>query len=113
MKRLQACTGARIINAIGDINEKITGKCEKFEERGIGAERFNFLTGFSKINVCTVILRGGAEQFIAESERSFHDALMVVRRSLRAPNIIGGAGSIEMQLSALLNKEAKKISGKE
>lgn len=84
-----------------------------FEEKQVGAERFNFLTGFSKINVATIILRGGAEQFIAESERSLHDAIMVVRRAFKAPQVIGGAGSIEMQLSQLLSWYSKTIPGKE
>lgn len=84
-----------------------------FEEKGIGAERFNFLTGFKNVNVATIILRGGAEQFIAESERSLHDAIMVVRRAYKNPNIIAGAGAIEMQLSQMLSRYAKTISGKE
>jgi len=63
--------------------------------------------------VATIILRGGAEQFIAESERSLHDAIMVVRRAFKSPAVIAGAGSIEMQLSQMLMRYAKSIAGKE
>ena len=96
MKRMQTSTGARIINAVGDIGSAVLGTCEFFEEKGVGAERFNFLTGFKEVNVATIILRGGAEQFIAESERSLHDAVMVARRALKNPNVVAGAGSVEM-----------------
>ncbi|CAL6019103.1 TCP-1_chaperonin subunit eta [Hexamita inflata] len=113
MKRIQMATNARIITAVSDIGAEVLGSCRLFEEKQVGAERFNFLTGFDKVNVATVILRGGAEQFIAESERSLHDAIMVVRRAFKNPSVIAGAGSIEMQLSQLLSRFAKTIPGKE
>ena len=46
----------------------------------VGGERFNFFSGVPKSKTCTIILRGGAEQFMAETERSLHDAIMIVRR---------------------------------
>jgi len=39
---------------------------------------------------CTIILRGGAEQFIEESERSMHDAIMIVRRTIKNDAIVAG-----------------------
>jgi T-complex protein 1 subunit eta len=35
-------------------------------------------------------LRGGAEQFIEETERSLHDAIMIVRRALKNDSIVAG-----------------------
>jgi hypothetical protein len=32
---------------------------------------------FPQTNTATIILRGGAEQFLAEAERSLHDSIMV------------------------------------
>lgn len=75
-------------------------------------ERFNYFTNFEHVNTCTFILRGGADQFIQESERSLHDAICVVRRAIRHPRFIAGGGSIEMYLSAMLYRHAKTISGK-
>lgn len=45
--------------------------------------RYNFFTGCPKAKTCTVILRGGAEQFMEETERSLHDAIMIVRRAIK------------------------------
>jgi T-complex protein 1 subunit eta len=45
----------------------------------VGGERFNFFYGCPKSKSCTLILRGGAEQFMEETERSLHDAIMIVR----------------------------------
>ena len=34
--------------------------------------------------------RGGAEQFIEETERSLHDAIMIVRRAIKNDSIVAG-----------------------
>lgn len=51
-----------------------------FEEKRIGATRYNLFTGCPKSKTATIILRGGAEQFLKEAERSLNDAIMIVRR---------------------------------
>ncbi|CAK5036012.1 unnamed protein product [Meloidogyne enterolobii] len=60
---------------------------------------YNFFTGGSKAKSCTLVLRGGSEQFIAETERSLHDAIMIVRRAMRNDSIVAGGGAIEIELS--------------
>jgi len=60
----------------------------------------------------SIILRGGAEQFIAEAGRSLNDALMIVMRAVKAYSVVAGGGAIEMELSRHLREELKNISGK-
>lgn len=57
-------------------------------------------------------MRGGAEQFIAEAERSLHDAICIVRRAVKFPNIVAGGGAIEMELSKSLREYAQSIDSK-
>lgn len=47
------------------------------------SRRYNFFKGCPKAKTCTIILRGGAEQFTEETERSLHDAIMIVRRAIK------------------------------
>uniref|UniRef100_A0A915EHR2 CCT-eta n=1 Tax=Ditylenchus dipsaci TaxID=166011 RepID=A0A915EHR2_9BILA len=82
-------------------------------EQQVGSERFNFFTGCSKAHSCTILLRGGAEQFIAETERSLHDAIMIVRRAKKNDSIVAGGGAIEMELSRYIRELAIQISSKE
>lgn len=49
-----------------------------------------------------MILRGGAEQFIAEVERSLHDAVMVVKRAIKNNQIVAGGGACEVRSFAVL-----------
>lgn len=55
----------------------------------------------------TIILRGGAEQFIAEAERSLNDAIMIVRRAIKAKKIVAGGGATELELSKYLRNYAR------
>ena len=52
---------------------------------------------------CTLLLRGGAEQFIAEVERSLHDAIMIVKRAIKNNQVVAGGGATEVSLSLLLS----------
>ena len=58
-------------------------------------------------------MRGGAEQFIKEAERSLNDAIMIVRRCFKTNKVVAGGGATEMELSKALKENAVQISGKE
>lgn len=75
--------------------------------------RYNLFTGCPNTKTVTIILRGGAEQFMDETERSLHDAIMIVRRTLKNDSIVAGGGAIEMELSKYLREHARSIAGKE
>lgn len=57
-------------------------------------------------------MRGGAEQYLDEAERSLNDAIMIVRRAIRAYSVVAGGGAIEMELSRYLREYLRTISGK-
>lgn len=46
--------------------------------------------GCPQAKTCTIVLRGGAEQFLEETERSLHDAIMIVRRALKHDAVVAG-----------------------
>lgn len=111
-RTVKAC-GGTILTTVNDIRAADMGECDLFEEIQIGNERYNLFTGCPKAKTCTLILRGGAEQFIDETERSLHDAIMIVRRALKNDSVVAGGGAIEMELSKELRNYAKTIHGKE
>jgi T-complex protein 1 subunit eta len=69
-------------------------------------------TGCTGTKSCTIVLRGGADQYIDEAERSLNDAIMIVRRAIKAYAVVAGGGAIEMELSRYLREHLRKISGK-
>ncbi|KAF4551572.1 TCP-1/cpn60 chaperonin-like protein 2 [Elsinoe fawcettii] len=108
LDRVCLATGASIQSTCSDIQESHLGTCAKFEERQIGGERFNFFEGCPGAKTCTLVLRGGAEQFIAEVERSLHDAIMIVKRAIKNQSIVAGGGATEMEISKYLHTFADK-----
>lgn len=108
MERVVQATGAVVQSTCSDILHEHLGTCGKFEERQIGGERFNFFEDCPEAKTCTLVLRGGAEQFIAEVERSLHDAIMIVKRAIKNHTIVGGGGAVEMEVSAYLHRYADK-----
>ena len=112
MDRLIKATGGVVQSTVSGLTSNILGNCGDFEEVQVGAERFNFFKECPNTKTTTIILRGGAEQFIQEAERSLNDAIMIVRRALKAEYIVPGGGAIEMQISKLLREYSKTVSGK-
>ena len=103
MDRVCQATGAATQSTCSDIHDRHLGTCGIFEERQIGSERYNLFSECPGAKTCTLVLRGGAEQFIAEVERSLHDAIMIVKRALRNTTIVAGGGACEMELSSYMH----------
>lgn len=94
-------------------HDRILGTCELFEEVQIGNERYNMFTGCPKAKTATIILRGGSDQFMAETERSLHDSIMIARRTVKHSKAVAGGGAIEMEVSRHLRNHAMNVFGKE
>ena len=110
--RVADATGAQIQTTVHGLNIEALGTCAKFEERQVGAERYNLFSGCPRAHTATMVLRGGSEQFLDEAERSLHDAIMIVRRALKNPLVVPGGGAIDMEVSRALKDRAREIPGK-
>ena len=95
------------------LSESVLGSCGLFEEIQLGSERYNLFKQCVGAKSCTIVLRGGAEQYIDEAERSLNDAIMIVRRAIKAQSVVAGGGAIEMELSRYLREYLRTISGKQ
>merc|ERR1719453_2801507 len=112
MNRVAKATGGVVQTSVNDLTPGVLGSCGAFEERQVGEERYNLFTECTNAKTATIILRGGAEQFIEESHRSIHDALMIVKRTMKSRGIVAGGGAVEMELSKYLTERSREISGK-
>lgn len=112
LRRVCQAVGGSVQSTCFGIGSEHLGTCGQFEERQIGGERYNVFEECPKARTCTLLLRGGAEQFIEEVERSLHDAIMVVKRAMKNGEVVAGGGAAEMDLSAYIRKHALQIPGK-
>jgi T-complex protein 1 subunit eta len=111
LKRTAKATGGTVLSTTSGITPASLGTAAVFEERQVGSKRFNVFTG-CRGKAATIVLRGGAKQFLEEAERSIHDAIMIVRRAKKAGKVVGGAGAVEMTLARALTEKALKLDGK-
>ncbi|CAG5125355.1 unnamed protein product [Candidula unifasciata] len=113
LKRTMKACGGSIQTSVQNLSSDVLGSCESFEENQVGGERYNFFKGCPQAKTCTIIIRGGAEQFMEETHRSLHDAIMIVRRAKKNDSVVAGGGAIEMELSSYLREQSRTIQGKE
>lgn len=113
LDRVIKAVGGNIQSTCSNILPNDVGTCARFEEVQIGLERYNLFQGCPQAKTCTLILRGGAEQVIAEVERSLHDAIMIVKRAVSHNSVVAGGGAIEMELSKSLREHARTVAGKQ
>lgn len=113
LQRLATATNALIHSSVYDITSNGLGHCDLFEEKQVGALRYNYFTGVPLKTAATLIIRGGAAQLIEEAQRSLHDAIMVVKRAALNPSIVAGGGAIEAELHRHIKNLSKTVKGKE
>ena len=112
LSRVAKATGAILQTTVNGLTDDVLGNCGKFEEVQIGNERYNMFTGCEKTKSSTFVLRGGAAQYLEETERSLNDAIMIVRSAIKSHAVVAGGGAIEMELSRYLREYLRQIPGK-
>lgn len=112
LERVVKATGGQIQTTTNGLTEKILGTCGKFEEIQLGNDRYNMFTECPSTRTVTLVIRGGAAQYIEEAARSLNDAIMIVLRAIKTHAIVAGGGAIEMELSRHLREHLRTIKGK-
>ena len=113
LARTRLATGAEIQTTVHGLDSSVLGSRGKFEEIQIGSERWNILNHCPNAKTATIILRGGAQQFLEEADRSLHDAVMIVRRAQKTEKVVGGGGAIDLEIARTLKEYSRTVSGAE
>ncbi len=113
IKILSRATGAKIVSNLKDISKKDLGGADSVAERKLGDKTYVFVEGCHNPKAVTLLLRGGSEHVVEETERSVDDAVSVARNVLEDSLILPGGGAVEMALSRQLSKVAGKVGGRE
>jgi len=119
MKRIAKTTGGKVMLTFstmdGDegVDLASLGTAAEVYEDTVGDNQFVFVKGCETSKATTILLRGPNEYMLDEAERSIHDSICVVSRTLESNSVVPGGGAVEVALSIHLNKFADTLPSKE
>ncbi|KAI4133010.1 MAG: hypothetical protein LQ338_000478 [Usnochroma carphineum] len=119
LRRIAKATGATLISSLSDLNAE-----EKFEASNLGhadevvQERISddeciLVKGTKAYTSASIILRGSNDFQLDEMERSIHDSLSAVKRTLESGSIVPGGGAVETALHIYLEEFALSVGSRE
>ena len=89
------------------------GFANHVEERSFNAQKVIIFKGIQtrKSKFVTILLRSSNKHLLEETERSFHDALCVMRSIIRRRFLVTGGGAMEIEVSLSLKQYGKTLTG--
>ncbi|MGQ9719890.1 MAG: thermosome subunit beta [Candidatus Jordarchaeum sp.] len=111
-KLLSKACGAKICSKVEDLNEEHLGYAHVVEERRIGRDKYVLFSGCKDPKSVAVLVRGGSWYVCEEVERLLKNAMMAVSVALIDRKVVGGGGSIELELARYVRKTSYSVEGK-
>ena len=101
---------ARLSRLVWGARSHALCRCDGLGGTGPHAARAQiFIKGPHKTGAASIILRGANEYMLDEMERSVHDALCVIKRTLESNRVVPGGGCVEAALSIFLENYATTL----
>jgi T-complex protein 1 subunit delta len=111
------CLGLLPVANIENLKAEKFGKAELVAQESTGDGRVVRISGVITkpgavvSKTASVFVRGGNQLMVAEADRSFHDALCVVRSIAKKNALIVGGAAAEIEIALKLGTRAREIGG--
>ncbi|KAL1972825.1 hypothetical protein VTN31DRAFT_6367 [Thermomyces dupontii] len=119
LRRIAKATGATLVSTLSDLNgdEKFDpsylGHAEEVVQERISDDECILIKGTKAHSSASIILRGPNDYQLDEMERSVHDSLSAVKRTLESGAIVPGGGAVETALHIYLEEFARTVASRE
>merc|ERR1712166_626009 len=119
MKRIAKCTGGSMqltmatLEGDESFETSYLGHADEVVEERVGDNDMIFVRGCKSSKATTILLRGANEFMLEEMDRSMHDAVCAVSRTLESNSVVPGGGAIEAALNIFLEDKARSLGGRE
>lgn len=119
MRRIAKATGATMVSSLANLEGEETfepsylGFAEEVVQERISDDECIFIKGTKAISSASVILRGPNDFALDEMERSLHDVLCVIKRTLESNAVVPGGGCVEAAVSIYLENFATTLASRE
>ncbi|KAL4980089.1 chaperonin Cpn60/TCP-1 family [Aspergillus desertorum] len=119
LRRIAKATGATLVSTLSDLNgdEKFEasylGHADEVVQERISDDECILVKGTKVHTAASIILRGPNDFSLDEMERSVHDSLCAVKRTLESGSIVPGGGAVETALHMYLEEFAVTVGSRE
>ena len=119
LKRIAKITGATVVSTLANLEggesfeTSLLGHADEVLQERFGDDECILIKGSKARPAASIVLRGSNDQMLDEMERSLHDALCVLKRTLETGTIVPGGGVVETAASVFLENLATTIASRE
>ncbi|AGO13777.1 AaceriAGL092Wp [[Ashbya] aceris (nom. inval.)] len=119
LRRIARATGAVLISSMSNLEGDETfepsylGTCSEVVQAKFSDDECILIKGTAKHSSSSIILRGPNDYSLDEMERSLHDSLCVVKRTLESGHVVPGGGCVEAALNIYLDNFATTVGSRE
>jgi len=119
LKKIAKATGGQLI--LNLVNEEggssfdptSLGTAEVIEQIRVADEELITIKGTKLSKTASIILRGANSYMLDEMERSVHDVLCSIKRTLESGLVVPGGGAVEVALAMYLESLARTMGSRE
>lgn len=119
LKRIARASGATLISNLSNMEGEETfessllGFADEVVQEKYSDDECILIKRPKKHSAASIVLRGPNDYSLDEMERSIHDSLCVVKRTLESGEVVPGGGAVEVALSIFLENFATTVGSRE
>lgn len=115
LRRVAKATGATLVSTLSNLEgdevfeASSLGMAEEVVQERISDDECILIKGTKAYSSASIVLRGPNDYQLDEMERSIHDSLCAVKRTLESGKVVPGGGAVETALSIYLENFATTV----
>ena len=119
LRRIARASGATLVSSLSDLNgderfeREFLGSAEEVVQERISDDECILVKGTKAFSSASIVLRGSNDYQLDEMERSVHDSLSAVKRTLESGSVVPGGAAVETALHIYLEEFALTTSSRE
>ncbi|PIL23808.1 hypothetical protein GSI_13559 [Ganoderma sinense ZZ0214-1] len=119
LRRIAKATGGTLVSSLANLEGEESfepsylGYADEVVQERISDDELILVKGTKVVSSSSIVLRGANDYMLDEMERSLHDTLSIIKRTLESGSVVPGGGAVESALSIYLENFATTVGSRE